>query len=152
MIETVVLAVSSTDDRRQKRLAETAADVVDDGGTVVVFHAFDADRYDELLDQLNMSPDAEGAADALAERHGVAASVADHLDGAGVDVVVRGAVGDESDSILDVSEAVAADMVVIGGRKRSPSGKALFGSTAQTVLLEADCPVTFVKERAGEGE
>ncbi|PSP66736.1 universal stress protein, partial [Halobacteriales archaeon QH_6_68_27] len=38
-----------------------------------------------------------------------------------------------------------ADLVVVGGRKRSPAGKAVFGSTAQEVMLESPCPVTFVR-------
>jgi nucleotide-binding universal stress UspA family protein len=34
---------------------------------------------------------------------------------------------------------------VIGARRRSPVGKALTGSVAQTVILQADVPVLVVK-------
>ncbi|QLH78306.1 universal stress protein [Halosimplex rubrum] len=149
MGETVLVAVSKTDDRRLDRLTETATDAVDPDGRVAVVHVFDRDRYDELTAQLNVSSDGEFGPDDLARRHGVASDIADRLADASVDAEVLGGVGDESDTILDLREELGADHLVIGGRKRSPSGKALFGSTAQTVLLEADCPVTFVKARSG---
>ena len=40
---------------------------------------------------------------------------------------------------------VGADTIVIGIRRRTPVGKLLTGSTAQAIILRADCPVIAVK-------
>ena len=37
------------------------------------------------------------------------------------------------------------DEIIVGVKSRSNVGKLLFGSTAQTVILEADCPVVSVR-------
>lgn len=50
-----------------------------------------------------------------------------------------------ADEILATAEEVSAELIVIGLRRRSPTGKLLFGSTAQSVLLGAECPVLAVK-------
>jgi len=70
------------------------------------------------------------------------------LEERGVPYTVRGRTVDgESvgEAIVGVAEDVGADLVVVGGRRRSPTGKAVFGSTAQDVMLDAPCPVTFVR-------
>lgn len=57
-----------------------------------------------------------------------------------------GRVGDPVDQILSVSEEIDARYLVIGGRRRSPTGKAIFGSATQSILLNASVPVTTVME------
>ena len=53
--------------------------------------------------------------------------------------------GDLGDALLTLVDTVDADLLVIGARRRSPVGKALLGSVAQTVILEANLPVLVVK-------
>ncbi|MCU4751416.1 universal stress protein [Halobacteria archaeon AArc-curdl1] len=60
------------------------------------------------------------------------------------EIVTVGRVGDPVQSILDVAADIDAEYIVIGGQKRSPTGKALFGSTTQSILLTADRPVVTV--------
>lgn len=52
-----------------------------------------------------------------------------------------------AEGILELAREWGADHIVMGSRKRSPTGKAVFGSVVQTVLLEADVPVTVVGDR-----
>lgn len=60
-----------------------------------------------------------------------------------VRTLVRG--NDPATDVVEVAAECNADLIVIGVRRRSPVGKLIMGSTAQQILLDADCPVLAVK-------
>ena len=45
------------------------------------------------------------------------------------------------ESLVDYAKENKIDEIIIGTRKKSKLGKLIFGSTAQYVILEANCPV-----------
>ena len=57
------------------------------------------------------------------------------------EATIRGRVGEPAEEIVAEADRLDARYVVVGGRKRSPAGKVLFGSTTQEVLLTAGRPV-----------
>jgi nucleotide-binding universal stress UspA family protein len=146
-LQTVLVAVDATDSNRIDRLIEEAIDeAAPAGATVVLAHVFSEEEYAENRDRLEFDRDSEVTPDAVARRHSTLREVAKRLDEAGVDYEVRGVVGERGKAVVDLAERTEAERVLVGGRKRSPTGKAVFGSTAQEVLLSAPCPVTFVRE------
>jgi nucleotide-binding universal stress UspA family protein len=50
-----------------------------------------------------------------------------------------------ADAVLGVAREVSAELLVVGSHRRSPVGKALLGSNAQRILLNATCPVLAVR-------
>ncbi|WP_049901771.1 universal stress protein [Natrinema sp. J7-1] len=150
MLDTVLLAVGPGDGDRSDQLAEAVIEVANPAGaTVVLAHVFTSSEYDDVLARLEFDPDVDEIdPDAVAARHATIHDLEDRLDEHDVDYAVRGAVGEHGPTIVDLAASVGADRVVVGGRRRSPTGKAVFGSTAQEVLLSAPCPVTFVRHDA----
>lgn len=57
-----------------------------------------------------------------------------------------GEVGDKADVVLATIQEHDCDHVFIAGRKRSPTGKAIFGDAAQKVILNSNVPVTVVTD------
>ena len=66
---------------------------------------------------------------------------AEAIEDAEISAKAVGLVGDPADRIVDYARNEEARYIVIAGRKKSPAGKAIFGSVVQSVLLNADCPV-----------
>jgi nucleotide-binding universal stress UspA family protein len=65
----------------------------------------------------------------------------EYLEEHGIEYDVEESSGDPADAIVATADEVDADLIVVGGRKRSPAGKALFGSVTQSVILGARRPV-----------
>ena len=78
-----------------------------------------------------------------AESDGVQA-VRERLAEPGLGVETHEAYQPASEGIVDLATDIDADLVVVGGRRRSPVGKALFGSVTQSVVLDSPLPVVVV--------
>ena len=75
------------------------------------------------------------------------AEVRRQLEASGIDFEVEHRISgnDGAEDVTTAAERLGASLVVIGLRRRSPTGKALFGSTAQRILLDVPCRVLAVK-------
>ena len=114
-------------------LAAAAAEARYRGTDLAVVHvtgsALDADRTEAYR---------LGIADEIERALGTDAEVKWqlHLRTSGLDV---------GQQVVELADQIGADLLVIGARRRSPVGKALLGSVAQTIILQANMPVLVVK-------
>jgi nucleotide-binding universal stress UspA family protein len=120
--------------------------------TVEVLHVFTEARYREVCDRLDYPANDRPAPDDLVGRVAPVRDVVNLLEeplrGWGTTMDVTARVGnDVGGEIVAAAEAADAKRVLVGGRRRTPTGKVVFGSTAQRVMLDAPCPVTFVRDR-----
>jgi len=73
--------------------------------------------------------------------------VEDYFEREGIESHIADTSGDPADRLLETASERDADLIVVAGRKRSPAGKALFGSVTQDVILNADRPVMVAGEQ-----
>ncbi|AHG01590.1 hypothetical protein HALLA_04115 (plasmid) [Halostagnicola larsenii XH-48] len=120
---TTILLSIDTDVARAKAQAESLISLpIETAETnVVLYHVFRAD--DEGADANALKSVAE------AKRR---------LEKEGFDIEVSQSSGDATRNILEKAEEIDADIISLAGRKRSPTGKALFGSVTQNVILKSD--------------
>ncbi|WP_135854839.1 universal stress protein [Halorussus salinus] len=128
-----ILAAIGTDEDRALEQAETILDLPRNGDvSVTLFHDF-ADG------------NPEGAS---VHQVGAVRRAAERLEEAGIEVGYAESSGDAAETILRTADEMDADLLCLAPRGRTPTGKALFGSVTQQVLLEGDRPVLVV----GAGE
>lgn len=145
-LETILVAIGPGDNERTDRLAEEAIDTAADGTTVVLAHVFTETEYQRTIENLSLDQTwSDFTPDDVAERHTAIREIARRLDEADIDYEVRGEVGQHGQKIVDLATDIEADRVLVGGRRRSPTGKAVFGSVAQEVMMSSPSPVTFVR-------
>lgn len=144
---TVIAAVDRTDG--QERVVDEARALAEAfGDELHVVHVLGQSEFVELE---RTTVENTGQAVDMDRVKAIAAEIAaESAEGSPGEFQSVGLVGDASDEIVRYSREHGARYVVLGGRKRSPVGKALFGSVTQSVLLNADRPVVTVME--GEPE
>lgn len=147
---TVVAGVSA--DRAETELLREAARLA--GGLDEEFHAVHIvpeSRFEELVAEGDVAPTfgkvREEARSVATDAVDDALATVDDDDTAprptpGDEALEAvGLVGDPTTELVEYANQVDASLIAVGGRKRSPVGKALFGGVTQAVLQEADRPV-----------
>ena len=66
------------------------------------------------------------------------------LEDDGFDTEHREISGTPSDGIVTLAAELEVDEIVMAGRKRTPTAKAVFGSVTQSIILGSNHPVTVV--------
>jgi nucleotide-binding universal stress UspA family protein len=97
-------------------------------------HVVNTSRGDSLIDSRFASEGALAAVRAKLESSGCVFEIDQQVTG-----------HDASEELVDIADRVKASLIVIGLRRRTPTGKLITGSQAQRILLDANCPVLAVK-------
>lgn len=149
---TILVGIGPGDRDRMTRLAtETINIAKSTGATIVLLQVFSEEEFDDTAHKLEFDPSKEDVdADMVARRNMTIHELVEKFEQAGVDYAIRGEIGNAEEEIVRVAESIDADRVFVGGRNRSPTGKAVFGSVSQAVMLSSPCPVTFVRHELDE--
>lgn len=137
-VQRALVVVDSTEESKEvvREAGELAAGV---GAGLVLLHVTTEEEYEKRreklaaiasnADSLGVTRAREGARQ-FAEN--VGNEVLSDVDAAFESV---GSIGEKKDEILSVADEEDCDYVFLLGRKRSPTGKALFGDDTQSVIL-----------------
>lgn len=115
------------------------------GRAALEWAADHATTTDDAIVLINISR-GEPRLDASFARGRDVQDVTERLRAKGISLEVRQTTGDNvADAVLFEAEQAGATLLVVGIRRRSPVGKMLMGSVAQSILLDSPVPVVAVK-------
>lgn len=134
----IVAAVDQSD--RAVMIVERARDLADAYG--VPLHVVHVEEFSVGNLQTDWNQDTTDVEDVRRAARDVASEAGRRADAGDFEAI--GLVGDPAEEITRYATEQDAEYIVVSGRKRSPVGKALFGSVTQSLLLDADRPVVAV--------
>lgn len=119
---TILLCVDRDGNQTQGQI-ETIADLPHgaDELHVIVYHVF--------------TNNPEGAS---AQQLSTVKTATTYLEEREIETEINESSGDPVAEIIDAAAEFDVDLICLGGRKRSPAGKAIFGSVTQGVILNSD--------------
>lgn len=138
----VIVAAVDRSPRAQVVISESARLAQAFGDPVHVVHVM---SESEFIDLQQDSYDTTGIAVEASEVRRQAKAIAEKvLRESKIDGEAIGLFGRPAQRVIDHATDTNARFIVVSSRRRSPIGKVLFGSVAQAILLEAECPVVSV--------
>lgn len=146
--DSILLAIGPEDRGSLDTLVDATIDIAEpSNATVSLLYAFPRDDYEAIMEQMDIDTTTSGLTPGeVAKRHESVRKPADRLESLGIDYNIQGVSGGNlADQVVRRIERSGADVAIVGGTKRSPAGKAMFGDHAQRVLLNAPVPVVYVK-------
>jgi len=125
----VLIGIDNAEDDRAVAQAKAIADLPTEGGAVTAHlcHVFQENPEGASVHQISAVRRAR-----------------ETLEAAGINCVHYEASGEPADELLAAAADVDANAICVSGRKRRPTGKAVFGSVTQDVILGTDRPVFAV--------
>ncbi|EMA59666.1 universal stress protein [Halorubrum lipolyticum] len=151
-MEHALVVINDTDAHRAL-LAESGQLAHDNGAKLTVLSWITPSEIDEAAKNLEViehtegtsysSPDSSSVAERFAKEFAtdVFASLDDRIEFTPDGIVTEG--DERAEKIIETAERLGCDHLFIVGRRRSPTGKALFGDFAQQVLLNFTGTVTL---------
>lgn len=141
----VLMAVDDDEEQLEKQI--NAVSDLPDHGEISVAMLY-------VHEEVNIAPDEAGSRviesinenlDKLQDAPDIIETGRDKLTEQGIDVEISTGKGDPASVILNTAADNEANVICVGGGRRSSVGKAMFGSIAQSVILDSERPVIVAR-------
>jgi nucleotide-binding universal stress UspA family protein len=141
MIENVLIAIGE-ERMHVDGVTEHAVEIASAlGAAVTLLRVYPKAEFEKRLEEFEY--DSADPTD-IAKRNSQVREAAHIVREADLDLAIAGAVGSPAAEVVSYVEDHGIDHVFIGGRKHSPTGKAILRSTSQQILLGLSVPCTVV--------
>jgi nucleotide-binding universal stress UspA family protein len=139
----VIIAAIDSSERASEVVTQANELAEKYGDSVHIVHVM---GKSEVIESKESSIGAEETTDMDAMRTAASEVGLKMLDGrpTTVETEVNGLIGNPADEIVRYVDEQNARYVVVSPKRQSQTGKILFGSVAQSILLNASCPVVSI--------